>query len=118
MSLKFVGLVSYRPTPIAVLTPRGTVRTRKAVPKGSQRYPQGSPVDWLGNGHVTAGVWCIGCRHHADLRLDALPRLPWARIGRAMLCTDCGTPGFVDIKPNWHDIERYAMSSSPGRQRK
>jgi hypothetical protein len=32
---------------IAVLTPRGTVRTRKKPGRWSGNYPPGSPVDWL-----------------------------------------------------------------------
>lgn len=103
----WLGRVEMRPMPVAILTGRGTVRTRRRVPNGCQRYPAGAPGDWSRAGHVSAGVWCIACHHHADLKLDALPPLPWSRIGRAMLCTGCGMPGFVDIKPNWRDHDRH-----------
>jgi hypothetical protein len=114
--VRLLGPIQICPRPIAVLTSRGTVRTRRPVPNGCQRYPARSPADWLQAGHVTAGVRCIACKHHADLRLDALPSdWSWARVGRALLCTECGTPGFVDIKPNWHDIERFATHHATKR---
>jgi hypothetical protein len=107
---RFLGCQPFRPLPIAVLTPRGTVRTRRPVPNGCQRYPRGTPADWRQAGHISAGVRCVACQHPADMRLDVFPLdQPWSRIGRNMLCTACGTPGFVDIKPNWHDIAKFAL---------
>jgi hypothetical protein len=75
---------------------------RCRIENRGQVYPNGSPADWIGDGHVTAGITCIACRKHsADLALAQLPAdKSWQQIGRRMICRDCGAVGAV---PNWHD---------------
>jgi|GEM_PF-5972409 len=100
-----IGRIEIRPGPIAILTERGTIRTRRRVPSATPRYPISSPGAWMADGHRTAHVRCTWCGHQVNsLRLDQLPPdWPWRRVCRAMLCTECGTPGCVHVVPNWHD---------------
>jgi hypothetical protein len=45
-----------------------------------------------------------------DVRLDTLPQdLPWSKIGARLVCKQCGTAGFVNIVPNWHDRAGHAV---------
>jgi hypothetical protein len=42
--------------------------------------------------------------------LDTLPQdLPWSKIGRRMVCKECGVEGSVNIVPNWHDRTAAAV---------
>jgi hypothetical protein len=109
--------IEYQRMPIAILTPRGTVRTRKRPGKWSGRYPPGSPALWLAEGHVTCSVHCLngGCKHRVDVRLEALPQeRPWSRVGPHLLCTNCGAIGAVNIVPNWHDRIGHRTPFSAG----
>jgi hypothetical protein len=36
----------------------------------------------------------------------------WSRVGPALLCTECGVPGAVNIVPNWHDRIGHALPFS------
>jgi len=48
-----------------------------------------------------------------DVRLDTLPqRLPWSKIGRRMVCAQCGVAGSVNIVPNWHDMKNARVPFS------
>jgi len=71
------------------------------------RWPLGSPGEWLAEGHVTCAVQCTSrkCdRYSVDIRLDTLPRdLSWTVLGPRMVCRQCGTVGSVNIVPTWHD---------------
>jgi len=45
-----------------------------------------------------------------DVRLDTLPQyLPWSKIGRRLVCKQCGVAGSVHIVPNWHDRAGHAV---------
>jgi hypothetical protein len=115
--LNWRGPIELRRIPIAVLARRGTVRTRKKPGWWSGNYPPGSPAQWLAEGHVTCNVQCLNghCRHVVDVRLDTLPQdQPWSRVGRNMICTECGAPGAVNIVPNWHDRKGHALPFSKG----
>lgn len=109
--------IEYQRIPIAVLTPRGTVRTRKRPSRWSGSYPPGSPAHWLADGHVTCSIACLNgaCRHMVDVRLDTLPQdQAWSRVGRNLLCTECGAPGAVNVVPNWHDRVGEAVPFTAG----
>jgi hypothetical protein len=109
----FLGPIPFAPIPIAILTERGTVRTRKPVKPGRQVYPPAGPGAWLQRGHVTCHVMCLAphCTHRVDVALATLPQdQPWSRIGPAMLCSECGEPGRVNITPNWHDMDALQVS--------
>ena len=110
--LHWRGPFEFRRLPIAVLTPRGTVRTRKKPGRWSGRYPPGGPAEWISEGHVTCSIRCLNgdCKRLVDVRLDTLPQdRPWSRIGANLLCTECGEPGAVNIVPNWHDRRGHAL---------
>jgi hypothetical protein len=99
----------------AVLTPRGTIRTRKTPRRWSGHYPPRSPAEWLAEGRVTCSIQCLNgdCMHQADVRLDTLPQdQPWSRVGRNLICVECGAPGAVNIVPNWHDRQGHAVPFS------
>jgi hypothetical protein len=115
--LQWRGPIELCRVPIAVLTPRGAVRTRKKPGRWSGSYPRGSPAEWLADGHVTCNIQCLNghCRHVVDVRLDTLPQdQPWSRVGRNMICTECGAPGAVNIVPNWHDMAGRATPFGKG----
>jgi hypothetical protein len=108
----FLGHISFAPIPIAILTERGTVRTRRPVKPGRQVYPPGGPGAWLPRGHVTCTVQCLApyCTRCVDVPLATLPQdKSWDRIGPAMLCSECGEPGRVNITPNWHDMDQLQV---------
>jgi hypothetical protein len=45
--------------------------------------------------------------------LDTLPQdQPWSRVGRNLICVECGAPGAVNIVPNWHDRQGHAVPFS------
>jgi hypothetical protein len=74
--------------------------------RSTDKYPLGSPAKWIADGHVTCNIQCSAkCdRRMVDVGLDALPQdLPWSRIGRRLVCKECGVKGSVHIVPNWHD---------------
>lgn len=51
------------------------------------------------------------CTHRVDVALATLPKdQHWSRIGPAMLCSECGEPGRVNITPNWHDMDKLQVS--------
>lgn len=109
---------AFRTTPIAVLTSRGTVRTRKPVSASCQQYPKGSPAEWIRDGHQVASVSCITCRHHSgDVGIEEFPAgRSWSEVGRLMLCKACGTPSVVHI-PNWlHHLDHVTPHSERRRQ--
>ena len=113
VAVSILGPIPFAPIPIAILTERGTVRTRKPVKPGRQRYPPGGPAEWLWRGHVTCHVQCLAehCNHRVDIPLTTLPQdQPWSRVGPAMLCSECGEPGRVNITPNWHDMDKLQVS--------
>jgi hypothetical protein len=113
--LQWRGPQEFRRLPIAVLTSRGTVRTRKRPGRWSGNYPPGSPAEWLAEGHITCSIRCLNgdCKHMVVIRLDTLPLdRPWSRIGPNLLCTDCVAPGAVNIVPNWHDMHGHARPFS------
>ena len=108
--LQWRGPIALRRLPIAVLTPRGTVRTRKTPGRWSGNYPPRSPAEWLAEGHGTCNIQCL---YGHCVRLDTLPQdQPWSRIGPNLLCTECGAPGAVNIVPNWHDRQGHAVPFS------
>ena len=118
--LQLRGPVEFCRLPIAVLTPRGTVRTRKKPGRWAGRYPPGSPAEWVAGGHVTCSIGCLNgaCKHVVDVRLDTLPQdQPWSRVGRNLLCTGCGAPGAVNIVPNWYDRVERVLPSGWKRRR-
>jgi len=75
--------------------------------RSTDKYPLGSPAEWMADGHVTCNIQCSGgkCDHRmVDVRLDTLPQdVPWSKIGRRLVCKECGVSGSVNIVPNWHD---------------
>ncbi len=82
------------------------MRTKQRPGLWSGRYPPGSPAEWLADGHVTCSIHCLmgDCKHVVDVRLDTFPcDQPWSIVGRRLVCGKCGTPGTVNIVPNWHD---------------
>jgi hypothetical protein len=83
--VRFLGLQPFRPTPIAVLTERGTVRTRKVPGRWRQSYQAGGPASWIRQGFVTVGVHCLtgACRHQATVELATLPQEPDVGADRA-----------------------------------
>jgi len=112
-AVSVLGPIPLAPIPIAILTERGTVRTRKPVKLGQQRYPLGGPADSIKRGHVTSTVQCLAgaCKRLVDIPLATLPQdQPWSRIGPAMICTECGEPGRVTMTPNWHDMDQLQVS--------
>ena len=82
-------------------------------PRSTSKYPLGTPAKWIADGHVTCNIQCSGgkCdRRMVDVRLDTLPQnLPWSKIGRRLVCNECGTAGSVNIVPNWHDRAGHAV---------
>jgi hypothetical protein len=53
--------------------------------RSTEKYPLGSPAEWIAEGHVTCNIQCSAkCdRRMVDVRLDTLPQdLPWSTIGR------------------------------------
>jgi len=79
----------------------------------TEKYPPGGPAEWLADGHVTCNIQCSGrkCdRRMVDVRLDTLPQdLLWSKIGRRLVCKECGAAGAVNIVPNWHDRAGHAV---------
>jgi hypothetical protein len=77
----------------------------------SGNYPQGSPAEWLADGHVTCNIQCHGgCDRFVDVRLDTLPQdRPWSTIGWRLVCKECGSARSVNIVPNWHDRVGHAV---------
>jgi hypothetical protein len=109
----FLGPIPFAPLPIAILTARGTIRTRKSVKPGRQVYPPEGSAAWLQRGHVTCAVQCLAphCTRVVDVALATLPKdQACSRIGPAMLCSECGEPGRVNITPNWHDMDKLQVS--------
>jgi hypothetical protein len=74
----FLGPNPFAPPPIAILTKRGTVRTRKRVKLGRQAYPPDGPSAWLQRGRVTCTVQCLApyCTRRADVAFATLGNLP------------------------------------------
>src|SRR5712675_1008024 len=69
-------------------------------------FSPGSPAEWLAGSHVTCNVQCLNgdCKRIVAFRLDRFPSgRPWSRVGRCLVCTECGAAGSVNIMPNWHD---------------
>lgn len=112
---RFLGPYPFTVTPIAVLTQRGTVRTRKRPDRWGQQYQAGGPASWIRQGFVTAGFHCIAgrCGHYAKVSLCDLPqdRL-WREIGPRLLCEACGEVGAVSIEPHWHTNMQHAVPFS------
>jgi hypothetical protein len=81
--------------------------------RSTDKYPLGSPAEWIADGHVTCNIQCSGgkCdRPMVDVRLDSLPQnLPWLEIGARLVCKECGVAGSVHIVPNWHDRAGHAV---------
>jgi hypothetical protein len=77
------------------------------------KYPPGGPAEWIADGHVTCNIQCSSgnCdRRMVDVRLDILPQdLPWSKIGRRLVCKECGTAVSVNIVPNWHDMTKHVV---------
>ena len=104
-TLRFLGRKDFRRMPIAVLTPRGTVRTRKRPDRWGQQYQAGGPASWIAQGFVTVGLHCIAgrCGHYTKVNLADLPQdLRWREIGPRLLCSACGAVGAVSLEPHWH----------------
>jgi hypothetical protein len=61
-------------------------------------------------GFKTIMVYCMGrpasprCYHSAAVRLDDLPDWEWYDICAHLKCTECGSVGWVDPRPNWSDV--------------
>jgi hypothetical protein len=65
-------------------------------------------------GHTTCNIQCHGCSRTADVRLIALPQdCSWSRVGRRLVCKECGAAGSVNIVPNWYDRIGHAVPFSP-----
>jgi hypothetical protein len=48
-----------------------------------------------------------------DVRLDTLPQdLPWSKIGRRLVCKECGVEGSVNIVPNYPPDPRQMHSTN------
>ena len=75
--------------------------------QADNRWPLGSPGEWLAEGHVTCAVRCTSrkCNHYSvDIKLDTLPLdKQWSVLGPRMACSQCRTVGSVNVIPNWHD---------------
>jgi hypothetical protein len=115
--VRFLGRQPFRLAPIAVLTERGTVRTRKVPGQWRQTYQAGGPASWIRNGFVTVGVHCLtgACRHQATVKLATLPQdLTWVQIGRHMLCEECGGVGAVNFEPHWHTNTQHVVPFTAG----
>jgi hypothetical protein len=112
-AVSILGRIPFAPTSIAILTERGAVRTRKPVKPGRQAYPPGGTGAWRQRGHIISTVQCLApyCTHRVDVPLATLPQeQPWSRVGPAMLCSECGEPGRVNITPNWRDVDQLQVS--------
>jgi hypothetical protein len=73
----------------------------------------GCPAASKAEGFKTILVYCVGpprvserprCYHHAVLSLDDLPPWDWYDICAHLRCTECGSVGYVDPRPNWSDV--------------
>jgi hypothetical protein len=70
----------------------------------------GSPSRSKAAGFKTITVYCVGrpagprCHHSAALKLEDLPDWDWYDICAHLKCTECGSVGWVDPRPNWSDV--------------
>lgn len=110
--IKFLGRKDFRPIPVAILTPRGAVRTRKRPGRWGQEYQDGGPASWIRNGFITVGLHCIAgrCGHYVKVNLIDLPQdRTWKQIGPRLICENCGEVGAVCIEPHWHTSPVHAI---------
>jgi hypothetical protein len=47
------------------------------------------------------------CHHWSSKKLDDLPEWDWYDISAHLKCTQCGSVGWVDTRPNWPDIVNF-----------
>ena len=114
VAVSILGPIPFAPIPIA-----NTDRTRdranaQAGEAGTATLPAGWPCGMALARPVTCHVQCLAehCNHRVDIPLTTLPQdQPWSRVGPAMLCSECGEPGRVNITPNWHDMDKLKSAS-------
>jgi hypothetical protein len=79
-------------------------------------WPKGTPSEAKAAGFKTILVYCVGppvgsggrrCWHSAAVRLDDLPDWQWPDILAHLKCTNCGSVGWVDPRPNWGEVIDY-----------
>jgi len=52
-----------------------------------------------------------GCWHYAIVPLDRLPDWGWYDVCAHLKCTQCGSVGWVDPRPNWTEGIEYSKGS-------
>jgi hypothetical protein len=73
----------------------------------------GKPADAKACGFKTILVYCAGpqagprCWHWPEVRLDDLPDWDWYDICAHLKCTQCGSIGWVDPRPNWCEVINF-----------
>ncbi|MCK7473431.1 MAG: hypothetical protein MZV49_07735 [Rhodopseudomonas palustris] len=90
-----------------MLTSRGTVRTRKPVPRLCRVYPTGSPAEWISDGHAAASISCVACG-------------TTAATSRSRICLRAGAGrGWPDdavhgLQDTWRGQHRAELAVAPG----
>jgi hypothetical protein len=65
------------------------------------------------DGFKTSLVYCVGppaglrCWHWSAVKLDDLPEWDWYDICAHLKCTQCGSVGWVDPRPNWSEVINF-----------
>jgi len=86
-------------------------------PNSRLRYwAGGSPSKAKADGFKSILVYCVGprdrdprprCWHWSAVMLDDLPEWDWYDICAHLKCTQCGSVGWVDPRPNWSEVINY-----------
>jgi hypothetical protein len=84
-------------------------------------WTDGSPTTAKAAGFKSIVIYCVGppyrdsrprCWHTAQLKLDDLPDWQWPDILAHLKCTNCGSVGWVDPRPNWGEVIDYEKGVS------
>jgi len=73
----------------------------------------GGPCRAKAAGFKTILIYCMGpphgprCLHWAAKKLEDLPEWDWYDISAHLKCTQCGSVGWVDTRPNWSEVINF-----------
>jgi hypothetical protein len=76
-------------------------------------WSSGSPERAKADGFKSILVYCVGpaqgprCHHWSAKKLDDLPEWDWYDISAHLKCTQCGSVGWVDTRPNWGEVVNF-----------
>jgi hypothetical protein len=73
-------------------------------------WSSGSPERAKADGFKSILVYCVGppsgprWYHWSAKKHDDLPEWDWYDISAHLKCTQCGSVGWVDTRPNWSEV--------------